>query len=69
MTRRTNAILRVIEVLDAKIEGLRYAKELLLEQQRTATARTPKAVKSPAAARIPHTDLSGTVAAATTKVG
>jgi hypothetical protein len=48
MTKRTNAILRVIEILDAKIEGLRYAKELLLEQQRTPAA--PKAVK-PAAAK------------------
>ena len=46
MTKRINQLLRVIEVLDAKIEGLKYAKELLLEQQRTQAA--PKAVKAPA---------------------
>jgi hypothetical protein len=49
MTKRTNAILRVIEVIDAKIDGLRVAKELLLEQQRTPAA--PKAVKAPAAVK------------------
>jgi hypothetical protein len=69
MTKRTNAILRVIELLDAKIDGLRVAKELLLEQQRTHERPAPKAVKSAADARIPHTDLRGTVAASTTKVG
>jgi hypothetical protein len=47
MTKRINTVLRVIELLDAKIEGLRAAKELLLEQQRTPAA--PKAVKAPAA--------------------
>jgi hypothetical protein len=46
MTKRINAVLRVIELLDAKIEGLRAAKELLLEQQRPPAA--PKAVKAPA---------------------
>jgi hypothetical protein len=50
MTKRINVILRVIEVLDAKIEGLRFAKELLIEQQRT-TERTPKAVKPAATAK------------------
>jgi hypothetical protein len=50
MTKRINVILRVIEVLDAKIEGLRFAKELLIEQQRT-TERTPKAVKTAPAAK------------------
>jgi hypothetical protein len=50
MTKRTNAILRVIELLDARIEGLREAKELLLEQQRTHERPAPKAVKAPAAA-------------------
>jgi len=50
MTKRQNVITRVIDLLDAKIEGLRMAKELLLEQQRTHERPAPKAVKaSPAA--------------------
>jgi hypothetical protein len=50
MTKRINAVQRVIELLDAKIEGLRVAKELLLEQLR-AQERTPKAVKPAATAK------------------
>jgi hypothetical protein len=50
MTKRTNAILRVIERLDARIEGLREAKEILLEQQRGQERPAPKAVKAQPAA-------------------